>query len=65
MHTALPRFHTPAANPINERHHTMYTVKIRKWEDAVAMAVAKRGAYRTVDGGYVVIWEPKLTLKGA
>jgi hypothetical protein len=43
----------------------MYTVKIRKWEDAVAMAVAKRGAYRTVDGGYVVIWEPKLTLKGA
>jgi hypothetical protein len=43
----------------------MYTVKIRKWEDAVAPAVAKRGAYRTVDGGYVVIWEPKLTLKGA
>jgi hypothetical protein len=43
----------------------MYTVKVRKWEDAVAMAVAKRGAYRTVNGGYVVIWEPKQQQKGA
>lgn len=42
-----------------------YTVKVRKWEDAVALAVAKRGAYRAVDGGYVIIWEPKQQQKGA
>jgi hypothetical protein len=47
------------------RETKMYTVKVRKWEDAVALAVAKRGAYRTVDGGYVVIWEPKQQQKGA
>jgi hypothetical protein len=53
------------ASTQQRRGTQMYTVKVRKWEDAVAMAVAKRGAYRTVDGGYVVIWEPKQQQKGA
>ena len=51
--------------PSQAEANAMYTVKVRKWEDAVALAVAKRGAYRTVDGGYVVIWEPKQQQKGA
>jgi len=57
--------HFTAAFLTDLEPNAMYTVKVRKWEDAVAMAVAKRGAYRTVDGGYVVIWEPKQQQKGA
>lgn len=45
-------------------HAGMYTLRVRSWADAVALADANRGAFHSTDDGFIVVWPPKLKLKG-